>query len=258
MLQEHIGDAAATRWIELVTRGNMVKSKILLEAPDGGPEAVFASQPDYLSSAHYHHVAQFQLVVQGTLRMPTEAIPAIGVHYVDHNVAYGPFTTTPDFLWYTLHAKAGGQSFMDNAESRKKVNRQGRTLTAWSHESKWKALGGGVRRQVLLQEAGGLTAEVVECAAGAALPAPGQAAYGRYEVVSNGWVTTPGGKRLDRYGIRFTKGDTAAAAALTAGAEGATVAVLTYDADAAITLGGDMCSRIRMHEQELAALRAGK
>lgn len=94
-----------------------------------------------------------------------------------------------------------------------------------------------MRRKVLIPESAGVAAQLVTCPPGTVLPeAP--ATYGRYEFVIAGTAVLSG-NRLSPECVRFVSG-AKQPASLTAGPEGATVLVLTFDEDAALSYDGSL------------------
>ena len=257
MPKEYVVDDAAVEYYHLESgNGNPIRVKVLLDDSDaGGPEATRAYQPNSNVKPHFHLAAQFQLVTQGTVKFPTETLSGIAVHYTDHAVPYGPFTTTPDYHMYVVHAKPGGQIFMTEPEAREKVNRTGREIAACEADVAWEAMPGhaGARRKVLFREATGLGAEIIECPPGMDLRTGGSR-YGRYDIVVKGSASVEG-KPISQYGLRFVSGD-GAPAAMRAGAEGATVVLLEYDQDAEGFHGGKFLDRIHQMQRELKAKQA--
>ena len=136
-----------------------------------------------------------------------------------------------------LHTKPGGVILMRDKEQRRQANARGRELTCCAHEVEWEPMPGraGARRKVLIPATRGPSAELIECPPHMALTVP-VSVYGRYEVVYRGSVFVEG-QELGPKGVRFV-GAGQDASPLTCGPEGASVIVLTYDADAAQSYGG--------------------
>jgi hypothetical protein len=181
---------------------------------------------------HYHRAAQFQLLLDGNLQFPDFRMEGIAVHYTDHNVPYGPFTTSGRHDMVVVHAKPAGVQYMKNAVRdpglRKEINRTGREIHCSAGDVQWQAVPGheGIGRKILFSQDGGPAAEIVECAPGIELPEPA-AAFGRYEFVVKGSAYL-NGSRLGPETVRFVQ-STEPIAALWSGLAGATFVVLTFD-----------------------------
>jgi hypothetical protein len=181
--------------------------------------------------------AQFQLLLEGTMTFPTFRLDAPAVHYTEHNVPYGPFVVSQGHDMLVLHTKPGGVVTMSNKERRREANARGRELSCCAHEVEWEPMPGhaGARRKILIPATRGPSAEIIECPPHMELAVP-VSTYGRYEVVYRGSVLADG-KELGPKGVRFI-GSGQQASALTCGPEGASVIVLTYDANATHSYGG--------------------
>ena len=126
---------------------------------------------------------------------------------------------------------------MRDKERRRQANARGREFSCRAHEVDWEPMPrhAGARRKILIPATRGPSAELVECPPHMALTVP-VSTYGRYEVVHRGSVLVEG-KELGAKSVRFV-GAGQHASPLTSGPEGATIIVLTYDADAAQSYGG--------------------
>lgn len=254
MLKVHVVDTSKVDWYPVPASFGQKVKLVLDSNQTGGPEGTYSFRPNGRSAPHYHYAAQYQVVVQGKATFPRHELPAVSVHYTDHQVPYGPFTCSGDYCHFVLHATPGGQSSMSDPEARKKINRLGRERYGTVSEDGWGPVPGheGVRRQALFQEATGVGAEAFELAPGAEL-AMVASPYGRYEIVTAGSATVAG-KELSRLGLRFVSGD-GIPPPLEAGLAGATVLVLHYDQDATGRYGGDLVSHL-VHSIEQAKARA--
>ena len=232
-------DPSTVEWKSLALEGGgTVDLQMYLKGADGGPEAIRAKICDgYEVEPHFHLAAQFQLLLEGTMTFPTFKLDAPAVHYTEHNVPYGPFVVNEGHDMLVLHTKPGGVVMMRDKERRRQANARGRELTCCAHEVEWEALPGhvGARRKVLIPASKGPSAEIIECPPDMKLTVP-VSTYGRYEVVYQGSVLVEG-KGFGPKSVRFVDAgqDTLP---LTCGPTGATVIVLTYDADAAQSYGG--------------------
>jgi hypothetical protein len=232
-------DSLTVPWKSLaLERGGVVDLQMYLKGTDGGPEAIRAKSCDgYEVEPHFHLAAQFQLLLEGTMTFPTFRLDAPAVHYTEHNVPYGPFVVSQGHDMLVLHTKPGGVVTMRDKERRRQANTRGREFSCCAHEVEWEPMPGhaGARRKVLIPATRGPAAELVECPPHMALTIP-VSAYGRYEVVYCGSVLVEG-KELGPKSVRFV-GSGQHASPLTCGPKGASVIVLTYDADAAQSYGG--------------------
>ncbi len=252
MLNVHVVDTSKVDWYPLPASFGQKVKLVLDSNQTGGPEGTYSFRPNGHSAPHYHYTAQYQVVMQGKATFPRHELPAVSVHYTDHQVPYGPFTCSGDYHHFVLHATPGGQISMSDPEARKRINRQGRERYGTIGESGWgpRSKADGVRQQVLFQEASGVGAEAFELAPGAEL-AITASEYGRYEIVTRGSVMVSG-TELGRLGLRFVSGN-GEPAPVRAGPEGATLLVLHYDQDATGRHGGDMTRHlVRSIEQAKA------
>lgn len=242
--------ASATPWRTLgLDGGGTAQLQMYLNGTDGGPEAIRAQiSKGYEVEPHFHLAAQFQLLLAGTMKFPVFTLEAPAVHYTEHNVPYGPFIVSADHDMLVLHTKPGGVVLMRDTERRRQANTRGRELTCCAHEVDWEPLPGhaGARRKILIPASAGPSAEIIECPPSMklAIPAP---TYGRYEVIFTGSVSVEG-KTLGPRDLRFVEPGEMAPS-LVCGAEGATVIVLTYDQDAALSYGGSTEEAIARMEQ---------
>ena len=239
MLHEYVVDQTTVPWRGLNKEG-WPKEKVtyvrrLLDGLDGGPEAINTRHPEgYGSDAHFHLGAQFQVLIHGSLSFPNIRMEAPAVHYTDHNVAYGPFTSNNGEDIFVLHAKRANAVQMKDLkdrESRRLVNRTGREITAVGNDCPWQPMVGhaGAKRKVLISEKEGPAAELMECPPGMDLTL-GEAHHGRYDVVLSGSVTLKG-KQLGPRSLRFVRGDEAPSP-IKCGPQGATIITLTFGKDA--------------------------
>ncbi|MGE0827068.1 MAG: hypothetical protein AB7G75_25545 [Candidatus Binatia bacterium] len=231
-------------------RGGSAQIQMYLPGTDGGAEAVRARIKDgYEVEPHFHLAAQFQLLLAGTMTFPTFTLAAPAVHYTEHNVPYGPFIVNGGHDMLVLHAKPGGVISMNDRERRRQANTRGRELTCCAQEVEWEPLPGhaGARHKVLIPARRGPSAEIVECPPQMELAVP-MSPYGRYEVVYQGSVVVDG-QELGPQGLRFVDAGQAAPP-LAAGPQGATVILLSFDADAARGYGGNTEEVLARMEQE--------
>lgn len=234
MEQRYIVDAARVPWKRSVTEGITFACQVLLSGEDGGPEAMrfrFDACPSVY--AHMHLTSQFQLLLGGAMDFPrgVKHLEALAVHYTDHNTPYGPFAVSAGHEMLVLHPKAGGLISMANLDARRQINLTGRILAAVATNSEWRPLPGvdAGTYQHLIAPGLGPAAVVVNAPAHAAMAMPA-AEFGRYEVVLEGSVII-GGEEVGPPGFRYARGPEAVEPLIT-GADGATVAFLTFDRDA--------------------------
>jgi hypothetical protein len=229
-----IVDTAALPWKRSQTEGIAFACQVLLGGEEGGPEALRFRFDDCPSVyAHMHLTAQFQLLLHGTMDFPRgvkhQEAPAI--HYTDHNVPYGPFAVSRGHDMLVLHPKAGGIISMANLDARRRINLRGRLFAVPAEEHDWQPLPQveAASFKLLLPPAAGPAAVLVRAPAGAQLAMP-PAPFGRYEVVLEGSVIMQG-RELTPPGLRYSHGEETIEPLVT-GSAGATVAFLTFDADA--------------------------
>src|SRR5688500_6384838 len=126
-------------------RRNSFACQVLLSGEDGGPEALHFRFDDCPSVyGHMHLTSQFQLLLHGAMDFPrgVKHLEALGIHYTDHNVPYGPFATSGSHDMLVLHPRAGGIISMANRDARRQINLRGRIFVAMIAESEWQPLPG--------------------------------------------------------------------------------------------------------------------
>ncbi|MBM4259245.1 MAG: hypothetical protein FJ147_25510 [Deltaproteobacteria bacterium] len=232
-------DPSTVPWKSLALDSDgTVNLQMYLKGADDGPEAIRARICDgYEVEPHFHLAAQFQLLLEGTMTFPMFKLEAPAVHYTEHNVPYGPFIVNEGHDMLVLHTKPGGVIMMRDKERRRQANARGREFSCCAHEVEWEPMPGhtGARRKVLIPAQRGPSAELIECPPQMELTVP-VSPYGRYEVVYRGSVLADG-KELAPKSIRFVDAGQSASP-LVSGPTGASIIVLTYDADAAKSYGG--------------------
>ncbi len=234
MSPSQIVNAQQIPWKRSVSEGVRFDCQVLMAGEDGGPEALRFKFDDCPSVyAHMHLTSQFQLLLNGAMDFPrgVKHLDALGIHYTDHNVPYGPFAVSGGHDMLVLHPKAGGILSMANLEARRQINLAGRLFAAPASDFEWQPLPGieQGRYKFLIPPGFGPAAVLVAAPAGAALSMPA-AEYGRYEVVLAGSVHMEG-REVEPGGLRYTQGSTPADAALS-GSQGVVMAFLTFDQDA--------------------------
>lgn len=234
MLKEYVVDPAQVPWKPSETEGLTFNCQVLLSGDDGGPEALrFRFDPTPAVYAHMHLTSQFQLLISGGMDMPRGSMKLrpVSIHYTDHNTPYGPFSVEPGHDMLVLHPKSGGLISMSHINARRKINLKARLLVAHLDDQQWCALPDqpGSRLQTLIPADMGPEALALELPPGAEMPtAPAE--YGRYEVVLAGSIRCKG-QMLGAPGFRYVQGSEAPEP-LVAGPEGATIMLLSFDADA--------------------------
>jgi hypothetical protein len=128
MTQEIVVDLSKVPW---TTHRGKYEIQVGLDGSQG-PELVRARFSGREVEPHYHRAAQFQLLLDGNLQFPDFRMEGIAVHYTDHNVPYGPFTTSGRHDMVVVHAKPAGVQYMKNAVRdpglRKEINRAARFI----------------------------------------------------------------------------------------------------------------------------------
>lgn len=252
MTQEIVANLAKIPWKTIEGKhGVMYMTQMGLDGSEG-PELVRLRAVGHDSDPHYHTGAQFQIFLDGYAQFPDFRLEAVGVHYTDHNVPYGPFSGDHDMI--VVHAKpAGRRAMKDVIRSevlRREINRSGRQFHCSANEIEWEPAPGHeqARRKVLIPESAGVSAQIVACPPGTTLPEV-PAPYGRYEFVIAGTAILEG-NRLGPECVRFVCG-AERPAPLIAGPEGATFLVLTFDEDAAVSYGGCVLEDMETYSQSL-------
>ena len=230
----YIVDAATAPWKKSATEGITFACQVLLSGEDGGPEAMRFRFDDCPSVyAHMHLTSQFQLLLSGAMDFPrgVKHLEGLAIHYTDHNMPYGPFAVSQGHEMLVLHPKAGGIISMANTEARRRINLRGRLFASLGSQSEWQPLPGAEHTtfKFLMPPDFGPAAVVVKAPAHAALGMP-PPEFGRYEVVLEGSVIMDG-QEVGPPGFRYFRGEKAAEPLVT-GANGASVAFLTFDKDA--------------------------
>lgn len=237
MTQAHshyIVDAAKAPWKRSTSEGVSFECQVLLSGDDGGPEAMRFRFDDCPSVyAHMHLTSQFQLLLAGCMDFPrgVKHLEAPAIHYTDHNMPYGPFAVSGGHEMLVLHPRAGGIISMAKTEARRQINLTGRLFAALAADSEWHPYPDleNATYKLLMPPGFGPAAVVARVPAHAALTMPA-APFGRYEVVLEGSAIM-GGQEIGPPGFRYVRGEQAAEP-LVSGAAGASVAFLTFDADA--------------------------
>src|SRR4051812_2716962 len=234
MKNVYVVDAANAPWKRSSSEGVNFECQVLLSGDDGGPEALRFRFDDCPSVyGHMHLTAQFQLLLRGAMDFPrgVKHLEALAIHYTDHNIPYGPFAVSGGHEMLVLHPQAGGIISIANLEARRKINLRGRLYAALASDMPSQPLPSidNGTFKLLMPPDYGPAAVVVKAPAHAALTMP-PAEFGRYEVVLAGSVMIEA-QEIGSPGFRYVQGEEAAGPLLT-GAEGATVAFLTFDRDA--------------------------
>ncbi len=228
-------DLSQIAWKQAQQGGNSYQYRICLDGGADGPEAMQVRLPGLDVPPHFHHAAQFQLLLKGSMQFTDRRFDAVTVHYTDHDVPYGPFKPDSEHSMLILHAKPAGYAPMSDKEARKMINARGRELEGCARDAKYETLPGGANCKTLLADEQGVCVQIIECAAGVAFSAP-PPVFGRYELILTGSATA-GDRRLGPDALRFVQGDEAETP-LVGGPQGATFIVLTFDQDAAKSYGG--------------------
>jgi hypothetical protein len=192
-----------------------------------------------------HLTSQFQLLLGGTMDFPksTMKLRPLAVHYADHNLPYGPFSTGEGHEMLVLHPKQGGLVSMADRAARKQINLAGRQLVAMEKDCEWFQFAEqeGALCKFLIPPGAGPEATIVAYAPNALMPVPA-APFGRYEVVLDGSIVLEG-RALGTAALRYVVGDEQPAP-LQIGPDGASLMLLSFDADAAAGgIGNDQLSR---------------
>lgn len=236
--QEYVLDEPTEEWLENplpepTPKGGFSLNKTLSEGLNGRPQAYLQTLPEaYKNRAHFHDEAQFQVVLEGNVEFPGHRLEAIAVHYSDPNTAYGPFVAGPGFKFAVLRPRlAKGKGYMDDPKTRDGRNPYGREIFGISSEHHWRKsddLPATVQSKVLFGGEGkeGPAAQLWNCSPNS--PMPGRAApFGEYQILVEGSGQVEG-KNVKPHFMRYTVGDTPPAP-VTAGPEGATWLILTFD-----------------------------
>jgi hypothetical protein len=233
-MQIYIVDSANAPWKRSQSEGIHFECQVLLSGDDGGPEAMRFRFDDCPSVyAHMHLTAQFQLLLSGAMDFPrgVKHLEALAIHYTDHNMPYGPFAVSQRHDMLVLHPRAGGIISMARTDARRQINLQGRLYAALAADNEWRTLPDldtGAYKYLMPPDFGP-AAVLTRAPAHAALSMPAPE-FGRYEVVLEGSVIIDG-QELAPPGFRYVCGAQPAVPLIT-GAQGATVAFLTFDRDA--------------------------
>jgi hypothetical protein len=235
VLRQYIVDPREVPWKPGQTEGITFQCQVFLSGADGGPEAIrFRFDPCPRVYAHMHLTSQFQLLIGGTMDFPkaTMKLRPLAIHYADHNLPYGPFSTGEGHDMLVLHPKQGGLVTMADRAARKQINLSGRQLVGMEREQQWMPVAGleGLRCKFLIAPGAGPEAMILECPPGCVIPTP-VPTFGRYEVVLDGSAVFDG-KSVAAPGLRYVAGDQHPTP-IRIGPEGATLMLMSFDADAA-------------------------
>ena len=239
-VQEFILDEPVQPWERVTTpdspdytEGSFVSHKFLADGLGGRPQAhVFAlGEEGFQVAAHFHDVDQFQVMLEGTMSLSNHTLEPIGVHYTDADTPYGPFSGGPKDMMAVLRPSRAGKVWMNDPEGRKGRNPLGRELIAVSRDLEWQELSGalaGVQCKLLLgtEDEEGPKAQLWKCASGFVLER-GPTPFGEYQVLVKGSARL-GNHEMKPYCMRYVVGDEAPAQ-ITAGPEGATWLILTFE-----------------------------
>ena len=203
----------------------------LSDGSGGSPQALVATGPGQRKTeAHFHDVAQFQVVLEGKLTFVGHPLEAIAVHYTDAHTPYGFFVADSQAKFATLRPRKGGIVWMYDAEKRNLRDPHGRELTGQSGEASWEAVSGmaGMRRKVLIGKDSepGPRAQIWQCPADAVIE-PRSAPFGEYQILLEG-SSWSGPEQVTPYSMRFVVGDEPPSP-FKAGPQGATWLLLTFD-----------------------------
>ena|SRR5688572_5976149 len=208
MRATYIVDSANAPWKRGETEGITFACQVLLSGEDGGPEALrfrFDDTPSVY--AHMHLTAQFQLLLNGAMDFPrgVKHLDALGIHYTDHNMPYGPFAVSGGHDMLVLHPKAGGIISMVNRDARKQINLRGRLYAGSAGDKDWHPMPdpGHGEFKLLMPPDFGPAAVVVRSPAHAALSMPAPE-FGRYEVVLEGTAIMDG-REIGAPGFRYVR-----------------------------------------------------
>jgi hypothetical protein len=228
-------DLSRIAWKQAQEGGNSYQYRVCMDGGEDGPEAMQVRLPGLDVPPHFHHAAQFQLLLAGSMQFSDRRMEALCVHYTDHDVPYGPFKPDSEHSMLILHAKPAGYAPMSDKEARKMINSRGRELEGSAREAESRRLPDGSTCRTVLSNEDGVRVEIIECPPGAAFSGPAPV-YGRYELILNGSATA-GDKTLGAEALRFVQG-IEPETPLVSGPQGARFIVLTYDRDAAKAYGG--------------------
>jgi hypothetical protein len=246
LLRQYIVDPGEVAWKQGQTEGITFQCQVYLSGADGGPEAIrFRFDPCPRVYAHMHLTSQFQLLLHGSMDFPksTMKLRPLAIHYADHNLPYGPFSTGDGHDMLVLHPKQGGLVTMADKAARKQINLAGRQLVGMDRDRQWMPVVGleGARCKFVIPPGAGPQAMILECPPGCEIPAA-VPTFGRYEVVLSGSAVIDG-KCVAPPSLRYVAGDEQPAS-MRSGPQGATMILLSFDADAtAGGLGDDRLSR---------------
>jgi hypothetical protein len=246
LLRQYIVDPREVSWKSGQTEGITFQCQVFLSGADGGPEALrFRFDPCPRVYAHMHLTSQFQLLLGGTMDFPkaTMKLRPVAVHYADHNLPYGPFSTGEGHDMLVLHPRQGGLVTMADRTARRQIYLAGRQLVGMDREREWLPAAGleGVRCKFLLPPGSGPQAIMLECPCNCVIAAP-VPTFGRYEVVLSGSAVFSG-KPVEAPGLRYVAGDEEPTP-IRCGPAGASLILLSFDEDAmAGGLGDDQLSR---------------
>ena len=246
MLRQYIVDARRVPWKSGQTEGITFRCQVFLSGADGGPEAIrFRFDPCPRVYAHMHLTSQFQLLLDGFMDFPksTMKLRPIAIHYADHNLPYGPFSTGDGHEMLVLHPRAGGLVTMADRAARKQINLAGRQLVGMDKDRQWFGVAAieRARCKFLIDPGAGPQAIMLQAPPNCTIPGPAPR-FGRYEIVLDGSAEFDG-QMLAAPGLRYAAGDEPPAPIRT-GPQGATLMLVAFDEDAlAGGLGEDPLSR---------------
>jgi hypothetical protein len=186
------------------------------------PQAFLVEYRGASLGAHFHHVRQFQVFVDGTGRVGRHSVAPYGIHYVDPDSPYGPIVPDGESVsFFTLRPRGvQGSYFMPGARDRM-IGRAGRNLVIQTSEGEEYH---GVRA-LAEEQSDGLAVSEIRRGPGEPLRATAGPA-GAYVLVCEGSLTHDGAV-LERLSLIWLEGRESSRRVY-AGDAGAYVLVLSF------------------------------
>jgi hypothetical protein len=171
-----------------------------------GPQAflVELEKPGHIIKPHFHHVDQFQIVVDGGGTLGKHELHPVTVHYTDSFTPYGPIVAGENGLKFFNFRPAAdvGAEYMPGSRERL-LRHAGRALVAETDSGAASDATGVSITPLIEQHADGLEVTDIVAGPGEAFPDVVAGGGGRYELVLDGSMKIDG-RVYGRWSCVFT------------------------------------------------------
>ncbi len=192
--------------------------------------------PGDVIDPHFHEIAQYQIVVEGTGRIGQHALRPLTVHYTDAYTPYGPIVTSDEGMaFFTIRSRTdnGGTHYMPKSRDRM-PRRAGRALTAHADVGTPHGPGEAHVETLIPANADGVQSHLISLGAGASLqPASDGPVQDRFFIVLDGSLVEADGTYAV-YACGYVRQDEPSPT-LTAGRQGAQVLIIQFPPEARLS-----------------------